>query len=145
MNNDIIDLTDKLFNALGVSYPATLAFPIAQVLDGVEFLGLFLEQIFVGVVVLLGILGVILIFALLLANVEEKTYEYGMLRALGLKKYSLVQVIISQALLFAIPGVIFGMIGSFLSNIAVEFIIRDRVVYASYKINYVLNYIAISK
>jgi len=142
-NSDIVQFTNAIVNKLGVSFPADITFPIIQVLDGLQFLRLFLDQIFVAVVVMLGILGAILIFTLLLANVEEKTYEYGMLRALGLQKLSLIQVILSHAFYFAIPGIIWGMIGSFLTNIAIEFIIRNKIVNADYKIQYVLNWVSI--
>jgi ABC-type antimicrobial peptide transport system permease subunit len=43
-------------------------------------------------VALVVLLGILLIYSLLLNDVEEKTYEYGMLRALGFKQRSLIQV-----------------------------------------------------
>lgn len=142
-NKEIILFSDEMRNILGVDYSANVQFPLLTTLDGLEFIILFLDQLFVGVVVMLGILGVILIFALLLASVEEKTYEYGMLRALGLQKHSLMQIIITQALYFAVPGVILGMMGSFFANIIVEYIIRDVVVNADYKIRVMLDTFAI--
>jgi ABC-type antimicrobial peptide transport system permease subunit len=59
---------------------------------------------------MIGVLGVILIYTILIGKVEEKTYEYGMLRALGLPQLSLIEVILIQALYFAIPGVIIAML-----------------------------------
>lgn len=35
----------------------------------------------------------LLVYALLLSDVEGKTYEYGMLRALGMRQTALIQVI----------------------------------------------------
>ncbi len=142
-DSDMLGLSKRIIDRLGIGYPVDMTYPIIEVLGGLQFLRLFLDQIFVAVVVMLGILGIILIFTLLLANVEEKTYEYGMLRAMGLKKHSLIQVILSHAFYFAIPGIICGMIASFLTNIAVEFIIRDKVAKANYKIEYVLNWVSI--
>ena len=37
------------------------------------------------VVFFLGILSIVLIYSLMLSDVDEKTYEYGMLRALGFR------------------------------------------------------------
>jgi ABC-type antimicrobial peptide transport system permease subunit len=54
---------------------------------------------------MLAILGIILIYSLLMGKVEEKTYEYGMLRALGMKKVSLIHIMVSQAFYFSIPGI----------------------------------------
>ena len=45
---------------------------------------------------LMVVLGSILIFSLLLSNVNEKTYEYGMLRALGFRRLSLVGLLFIQ-------------------------------------------------
>jgi ABC-type lipoprotein release transport system permease subunit len=47
----------------------------------------------------LSVLAVILIISLLLSDVEEKTFEYGMLRTLGLRKGSLFQLLMMQVLL----------------------------------------------
>ena len=45
-------------------------------------------------------LGALLIYSLLLSNVEEKTYEYGMLRALGMKQYVLIELLSIQVINF---------------------------------------------
>jgi len=52
----------------------------------------FLDNIFGTVVALIVLLGILLIYSLLLNDVEAKTYEYGMLRALGMKQSTLIQV-----------------------------------------------------
>jgi ABC-type antimicrobial peptide transport system permease subunit len=53
-------------------------------------------QIFTFVVVMLIGLGAMLIYSLLLSNVEEKTYEYGMLRAQGMQQYTLIELLVVQ-------------------------------------------------
>lgn len=57
----------------------------------------------------------------MLSKVEEKTYEYGMLRALGLEKIQLIQVIVSQAFYFAIPALIVGLLLSFFAGVGVSY------------------------
>lgn len=47
-------------------------------------------------------LGMYLIYALLLADVEGKVYECGMLRALGLKQLSLIELLIVQSIFFSV-------------------------------------------
>ena len=47
-------------------------------------------------------LGSLLIYSLLLSDVEAKTYEYGMLRALGMRNYVLMELIGIQVLLYTI-------------------------------------------
>jgi len=45
------------------------------------------------VVFFLAILSVMLIYSLMLSDVDEKTYQYGMLRALGFKNKNLMALI----------------------------------------------------
>lgn len=59
-------------------------------------------------IVLIG-LGALLIYTLLLSDVEEKTYEYGMLRALGVSNKTVTIILVTTSELFAIPGTILGI------------------------------------
>ena len=45
---------------------------------------------------MLCVLGIVLVYALMIADVEEKTYEFGMLRTLGMKKASLLWMLLIQ-------------------------------------------------
>ena len=56
------------------------------------FIRYFLDNIFASVTAIIVGLGMLLIFSLLLNDVEAKTYEYGMLRALGMKNRTLIFV-----------------------------------------------------
>ena len=71
---------------------------------------------------MIGVLGVILIYTILIGKVEEKTYEYGMLRALGLPQTSLIEIILVQAMYFALPGIVVAMILSWAVGIGVDYI-----------------------
>jgi hypothetical protein len=64
----------------------------------------------------LWILSVLLVYSLMLGNVDERTYESSMLRALGFRKNDLIILIIIQGLMFAIPGSFLGLISSYISN-----------------------------
>jgi len=61
----------------------------------------------------------------MLSDVEEKTFEFGMLRALGFNTKNLMMTIFIQAFTFSIPGLITGIIMSAILN----YIVRD-VLYA---------------
>lgn len=52
----------------------------------------------------------------MLSDVEERTYEFGMLRALGFNTKNVMMTIFVQAMIFAIPGVVFGLIAAFFLN-----------------------------
>lgn len=56
---------------------------------GFEVLGyisLFVQNFIISILILLAILSYILISSLMVFNIDEKTYEFGMLRALGLER-----------------------------------------------------------
>ncbi|KAH3764102.1 permease family protein [Pelomyxa schiedti] len=116
MKSEMIGFTNSISNDIGVGYPATFTSPVAAAIAGYSFLRLFLDQIFNFVTVVLVFLGAVLIYSLLLSDVESKTYEYGMLRALGMMQWVLVELLGMQSLGFSIPGILFA---AFLASFAV--------------------------
>ena len=125
MNADLIRFTDTVALSIGLDYPATFTTPIAATLTITQYIRYFLDNIFYSVVALMVFLGVLLIFSLLLHDVDSKTYEYGMLRALGMRHRTLIQVLVTKALLFAVPGIILGLLIAFLVNLPVDGLISD--------------------
>ena len=75
------------------------------------------------VVVFLAILSTMLLYSLMLQDVDAKTYEYGMLRALGFQKKHLVGVISLKSLGFSLPGLFFGVLVAFVLNVALRMVI----------------------
>ena len=63
------------------------------------------------------ILSFVLIYSLMLSDVDAKTYEYGMLRALGFKSAHLIGLLSMQSLAFSIPGLIFGLLTAMVINV----------------------------
>ena len=61
-----------------------------------------------------------LVFSLMLSDVDGKTYEYGMLRALGFKKPYLVTMITLNSFSFSIPGCLGGVCAAFVLNVALR-------------------------
>ena len=56
----------------------------------------------------------------MLADADGKTYEYGMLRALGFMKRHVMLMITLQSFSFALPGLFFGVIVAFILNTALR-------------------------
>lgn len=121
-NRHFAQFTNAIINNLGVEMGVSITTPLASGLTLMDFVMLFLDQIFIGMTICMGGLGVILIFALLLSNVEEKTYEFGMLRALGMGKLTLFEMSLFHILFFAIPGLALGFIVSYILNIPFDYI-----------------------
>ena len=58
-----------------------------------------------------------LLYSLMLSDVDSKTYEYGMLRALGFRKSMLVSMIVEQSLSFSVPGLLIGVMIAWVLNV----------------------------
>lgn len=95
--------------ALGPDAPVNVNAPLADTLGGLQFIALFLTQIFIVVLFVLALLGAVVIFSLVLGDVEARTYELGMLRALGMKHGTLAQLLALQTAAFVGPGVALGL------------------------------------
>lgn len=59
----------------------------------------------------------------MLSNVDQKTYEYGMLRALGFKSSHLISMITIQSFFYSIPGVVLGVAVAFTTNIFLRYFV----------------------
>jgi ABC-type antimicrobial peptide transport system permease subunit len=75
------------------------------------------------IVFFLGILSVVLIYSLMLSDVDEKTYSYGMLRALGFRNKNLIGLISLQSFSFSIPGLLSGLLVAYFLNLIVRYMI----------------------
>jgi len=75
------------------------------------------------IVAFLAILSTQLIYSLMLSDVEEKTYEFGMLRALGFNTSNIMTTISIQAMTFSIPGLITGFIVSAILNAVLRYVL----------------------
>ena len=116
MRRKISSFSEKIIKVLGVKYPIQITTPIFTVMEQLETGKVFLDNIFLAIVFFLWMLCVLLIYSLMLGNVDERTYEFGMLRSLGFKKDNLIILIILQGFLFAIPGIFLGLISAYCVN-----------------------------
>jgi ABC-type antimicrobial peptide transport system permease subunit len=93
---DMIDWTNQVSLGLGLDFKGSFTLPVYMFMRGTDIPQSFLSQILIGLVVILLLHSMLVIYSLLLSNTEEKTYEYGMLRALGLRHKSLIQLLTIQ-------------------------------------------------
>ena len=74
---------------------------------------LFLGLIFDIIVLLFVILSVLLIYSLLMISVESKTFEFGVMRMIGLSKSGIIFIIFMQSMMFVLPSILVGFALSF--------------------------------
>ena len=110
-----------MIGALTQDANITLSLPIKEQLDQVNTVLVFLRSNVVTIVAFLVILCAQLIYALLLADIETKTFEYGMLRALGMSKSNLALTVFLQSLLIGVPGLLAGLIIATIVNAGFRF------------------------
>lgn len=125
IQTNLIQISDAFFLGLGANFQASITAGLGQSLQTLLLLKLFLDEIVFSAVFILGLLSCILIYSLMLSNVEEKTYEFGMLRALGFEKRSLLVMLLQESLIFSLPGLGFGFMFSYVVNSLVAMFIFD--------------------
>ena len=94
-----------------------------------------------AIIVFLSIIASMLVFTLMLSDVDGKTYEYGMLRALGFKKSYLISMISISSFNFSVPGMVAGILVAFILNI---FLREGIYIFAENQIGYELSGFAIA-
>jgi len=82
--------------------------PSLHTVEKLEKMNFQLTTILFTVIFFLFVIDVILIYSIMLNDVEERTYEFAMLRTLGFKNTSLVVLLIVQALFFSLPATFAG-------------------------------------
>ena len=91
-------------------------YPIYIIFNQIKMLKTFLDVVLVSASIVLIYLAILLIYSLMIQNQDEKTYEFGMLRALGLDLKLIVMILMLQSLMFSIPGLVLGLTFSYLLN-----------------------------
>lgn len=122
---EIMKFTNEVANSLGLNFTAEYNSVLFLAVNSSEVLMVFLDELFFSIISVLCLLMVILIYSLLMADVEEKTFEYGMIRSLGLHHSVLIIILFFQSLFFSLPGIILGVFFCKIVYIPVDYIISQ--------------------
>ena len=96
--------------AYRVGYPDMDVYPVVMsTLDPFAYVSIFLGLIINMSVFVLMLLCVVLIYSLLMINVESRTFEMGVLRMIGSRRAGLVGLLVTQALTYALPAIVLGL------------------------------------
>ena len=82
----ISKITEDITTSLGLNFKVNIQMPIYEIINGYNSVKIFLKNILFGIMFFLWILSFLLVNSLMSGNVDERTYEFGMMRALGFKK-----------------------------------------------------------
>lgn len=95
----------------------------------------FMNANYILIIGFLSILSSLMIYTLLLSDINTKTFEFGMLRALGFNKQNLASTILFQACVISLPALIFGLaFGSALNASVRKIIFEISRVYTDYNL-----------
>lgn len=83
----------KIEEALGF-FPVTISSELLGDLSNYSRLVLFIGLIFDLIVVLLVIISILLIYSLLMINIETKSFETGVQRMVGLSKTGIIAIVL---------------------------------------------------
>ncbi|KAL0491062.1 hypothetical protein AKO1_009747 [Acrasis kona] len=98
-------------------------FPILSYMRETRFFSMFLGLIISIIVTILTMLSIILIYSLLMISVENKQFEMGVLRMIGMTRAGMIQLILLQAFCYAVPAWIVGVLLGQVSYVGVSYIL----------------------
>ena len=93
MSSALIRKGRDIMERLTLFSNASISTPILESIKSIDMIRVFLSSSLSTIVFFLSILSIQLIYSLMLSDVDEKTYQYGMLRALGFRNKNLITLI----------------------------------------------------
>ena len=109
IKKNVLSELDKIDEALGF-YPINSNPELLNALIPYGYAVLFIGLIFDILLIIFVVVAILLIYSLLLISVETKTFEFGVMRLVGLNKAGFVGMILTQAGMFVLPAVLLGFI-----------------------------------
>ena len=108
INQEFVNFASELSYRLGFGQIHT-ELDLLSALNELEIFSLFLGLILNIITFILLFLSILLIYSLLMVSVETRTFEMGILRMVGMTRGGIIQLLLIQAFLYAIPAWICGL------------------------------------
>ena len=112
IQSQVTGYANEIVEALGF-FPVGMDMEVLEQMELYSSAILMLGLIFDIIILLFVILSVLLIYSLLMIQVESKSFEFGVMRMVGLSKFGIINMILLQAFMFVIPSLLAGFILSF--------------------------------
>ena len=103
----VTDYANNVIQDLGF-FPVGMKMDVLEKMQSYSNAILMLGLIFDIIILLFIILSVLLIYSLLMINVESKTFEFGVMRMVGLSKTGIISMVLLQSFMFVLPSVLAG-------------------------------------
>ena len=92
---ELFEHSFKLAETLTAKAHITTSEPILDQMHTYKGITTFLDTNLIAITAFLGVLSAMLIYSLMLSDVEERTYEFGMLRALGFNTKNIMMTVVT--------------------------------------------------
>lgn len=125
MKEELITDSNEIYGRLGLNHPSTISATLSSTLETFYLFQDFLNNVFAEAMFLLIILSILLIYSLMNSNIEDKNYEFGMLRVLGMRQSSLIVLLSLQSMFFALPGLTLGFLVAYALNMIVSYCVFE--------------------
>ena len=110
INSIIVNYASNLSYILGFSL-VKIQLKLLKSLSNLRYVSLFLQLILDVILFTLTLLAIMLLYSLLVVNVETRTYELGALRMVGMyRKNILILLLVQSIFSYGVPSVIIGFI-----------------------------------
>lgn len=122
---DMIVNSNALMRAVDYRFQGQITYPLATLMISFSNFSAVLSSAFAAVVVVIIVLSAILVYSLLGMNSEERQYEMAMIRSQGMDKRQLLGIMITEVLVFTLPGVACGILLILAVNAVLERVLSD--------------------
>ena len=109
IKKNVFAYTNEVVNALGF-FQVNTAMPLLHKVEGYNMPILYIGLVANMVVILFVIIAILLIYSLLMISIEKKTFEFGVMRLIGLSSHGLISLIAIQAVFFVLPAIVTAFI-----------------------------------
>ena len=92
---ELFEHSFNLAETLTAKANITASEPILDQMHTYKGITTFLDTNLIAITAFLGVLSAMLIYSLMLSDVEERTYEFGMLRALGFNTKNVMMTVVT--------------------------------------------------
>ena len=117
IQDDLVYFASKIINAIGATDALSFEAPVTSDLRNNRFTSMYLALMLNVLISILTVLSIILIYSLLMINVQKRTFEIAIRRMLGTRREHVIVLLGTQALSYSVPALLVGMpFGHFLTS-----------------------------
>jgi len=109
ITSGIVQHVNSFIQLLGF-YPVQAQLPILKDMQLFSMAVLFFSLVFRIIITIFIIISILLIYSLLMVGIDQKTFEIGILRMVGISKIGLILMIFLQSIMFVAPAILLGFI-----------------------------------